>query len=271
MSDPLLGINSPNRLLREQWKTPVDLAQELYAMFTAKGPREIRDTLTIRVPEGRPALRVVREPGDTIINEGGHSFAVNKAAPTGPGRAFPVGRRNRPEIEPIRRREPAPSEDSARARGEDAAPRGESASFRFPTSPDVEFEASAGFAGPVTFERTFFKHEPLFLDRATGRARSLDELIEQSRGKPFLSGGADAAVYGAVVADEFQVGAEVRCHLFAKDWDTPVLDPATKQPIVATVKIPSIAADEQIPKGMSFFPVLKFGGEYWTQPAVWGP
>ena len=64
----LIGINSPVRLLREQWGSPKELAEELYAMFTAKGPAEMRDTLTIRVPEGRPALEIERQQdGDTFV------------------------------------------------------------------------------------------------------------------------------------------------------------------------------------------------------------
>ena len=88
----LIGVNSPVRLLREKWSNPVDLAQELYAMFTAKGPAELHDTLTIKVPAGKTALRIEQvdnSVSDTHISHGGISKNSVSTAPSVPGRRQP--------------------------------------------------------------------------------------------------------------------------------------------------------------------------------------
>jgi hypothetical protein len=271
MSDPLIGINSPNRLLREQWKTPTDLAQELYAMLTAKGPREIHDTLTIRVPQGTPAIRVIRQDGDTSISETTHNFGVNKSSPGGPGNAFPAGRRPRPEPDQARRRDFGGQDYASRPRPGEPEPSPDLSSVNPFGTPDLEFDASAGFSGPVTFNRAVFREEPLFLDSTTGRFRTLKQIAEEITPlQPNWGGSGNAKVYGAIALPG-QIGGSVQCNLYSGGWDKPLTDSTTGQAQVVTVVIPQIDPNEPIPDGMTFFPVIVFGGRYVAQPAVWGP
>ncbi len=77
----LLGIDTPARLLRQAWGSPTELAEELYAMFTAKGPAEVHDTLTIRVPEGKPALRIERSQAGDVNTTEFHHGGITKGRP----------------------------------------------------------------------------------------------------------------------------------------------------------------------------------------------
>jgi hypothetical protein len=267
MSDPLLGKSAPSRLLRERWKSATDLAQELYAMFTATGPREVEGPLTIRVPEGKAAIRVVREEGGRSADGAVPDFGVKKAAPSEPGNAFP-GSPKRPRYEPESSRRQGRTEIEPQAR----RPRDPSHAQADPPArpgsgpPDIEFDNTVGFTKPATFQQSaVFLEPPVVLDRETGELRP----VETKRPKMMIGGGSSDAIYGAV-ALAGQVGPEVSCHLFKNGWASPVVDAATQKPLVVVIQIPVIAEDERIPEGFTFFPVFNFGDGYWSQPPVWG-
>jgi hypothetical protein len=268
MTDPFLGINSPVRLLREQWQSPIDLAQELYAMFTAKGPKEINDTLTIRVGAGQPALRIVRDDGDTIINEGPtHNFGVSKdATPT--ATAVP-GRRPRPKLKddsqrPFRQ----PFGDGSTPR----APRPEQATSEFAeaaaayATPAVEFDAPTRFSRPVIMDRPIFGAEPLFVDQATGRVRTFEEAVqEKQRSHKFQpqlgSSSGTPAYFGTVQSGN---GGEWIVTLFESGASGSTGS-------TVTVTIPYIDESETAPVGVTVGPIFLISSEYIYQPPVWLP
>jgi hypothetical protein len=266
MIDPLIGVNSPVRLLREQWQSPTALAQELYAMFTAKGPKEINDTLTIRVGAGQPALRIIRDEGDTTINEGPtHNFGVSRES-TATARATP-GRKPRPR----------PTDDGQRSRrqpfGDDAATRanrpdrpssetpGASAAYE---SPAVEFDAPTRFSQPVYMDRPIFGGEPLFVDQATGRVRTFREAVRQqgldnSDLQPNFTDPGTAAYFGVV---QDGTGSEWLVTLF----QTGASGTAGN---TVTVEIPYIDDSETAPMGVTVGPIFLISGTYFYQPPVW--
>lgn len=82
MADPI-GVNSPVRLLREDWKTPRALAEELYAMFTAKEGPVVNGPITIRVPQGQEPIQVQRvEAGDTFQTINKRPSTLSSPTPT---------------------------------------------------------------------------------------------------------------------------------------------------------------------------------------------
>jgi len=59
----MFGLDRPNRLL-QPWKNVKQFSEELYAMLTQDKPIQHDGPVTIRVPEGQTALKLVRgEPG----------------------------------------------------------------------------------------------------------------------------------------------------------------------------------------------------------------
>jgi hypothetical protein len=269
MSDPLLGINAPVRLLREQWQSPTALAQELYAMFTQKGPREIHDTLTIRVGAGQPALRIIQQDSETTINEGAtHNFGVTKGetstAPAVPGRKP----RPRPQDEPARRRGGFSEDDTpSRPRRPDDAPGGTVAASSLTSSPAVEFDVPTRFSGPAVFDKPIFTAPPLFVNPNTGQSRTLEDLVAESLGHKrnpkmdrSIAGSQGTAAYFGVVQDG--IGSTWSVTLFD--------DPGAQTPgDTVSVSIPYIDEGEAAPVGVTVGPIFLIGGSYYYQPPVW--
>jgi hypothetical protein len=266
MIDPLIGVNSPVRLLREQWKDPTALAQELYAMFTAKGPREINDTLTIRVGAGQPALRIIRDEGDTIINEGPtHNFGVTKdSTPT--STAVP-GRRPRPRPTDDAQRprsQPFGDDTTIRANPSDRPSSETPAASAAYEGPAVEFDAPTRFSQPVYMAQPIFGGEPLFVDQTTGRVRSFREAVRQqgldnSDLSPNFSDSGTAAYFGVVQSGQ---GSQWVVTLFQSGASGTAGD-------TVDVEIPFIDDSETAPVNATIGPIFLIGGTYIYQPPVW--
>ncbi len=278
MMDPLIGINAPVRLLREQWQTPTALAQELYAMFTARGPKEINDTLTIRVPAGQPALRIIQEGGDTIVNEGPtHNFGVTKNS-TSTATAVPGTRpRPRPQDDGARRT-PGFADDSEGRRPSPSGyggPRERSAPSEYATAPSVSFDAPTRFTAPAVFDRAFFARPPMILDARKRVPVSLDQYVRDALARTeatFGGGDSTPAVFGDVQdngLDNGNVGQPWVVALRTDPLTPPDFSDPNNPPQIVQVYIPYIAETEAAPVGAAIGPILQIGGKYIYQPPVW--
>lgn len=249
----LIGVNAPVRLLREQWGSATDLAQELYAMFTATGPTEIRDTVTIRVPNGRPALRIERSAeGDTLNSQTSHSITKAGAAPT-------------PAVQA--RRPPASSSTDARRTAPGFADEPASATFRssprtqtapsrsFSETPLVEIDGSVSFTGHTPVQ---FSEAPILVNPRTGQSESLVDAV--ARRVPSTPDTTPRPMFGVVASGE---GDTYLVDLYGQGPGGGV---TLKN---ATVKIPQIDPSEKIDAGTWLSGIQKFGDGYWVQPPVW--
>lgn len=254
----LIGVNSPIRLLREQWGSPKELAEELYAMFTARGPAEIHDTLTIRVPQGRPALRIERQQdGDTFVTEIRHG-AISKAsvatAPNVPGRrAAP-----RPGDDARRPGTAGYDPGPARRQGERQRPASEAGGRPVAESPLVEIDGPVKFSGPAPVQ---FSQPPVFVNEQGFATDLASEVARRSGLQPDFSGGSTGTGNLMGVVQDGR-GDTYEVLLYPNG-------PGSRAGDTVTVKIPQIAPDEVIEPGTWLSAIGKYKDGYWCQPPVW--
>jgi hypothetical protein len=246
---PFLGVNSPLRLLRAKWDDPWELAKELYAMFTAKGPVEHEGPVTIKTTQRETALRIVQSPEpDTFEFHAGSG--LSKQGDT-TNVAFGQGRARRPPPSPLEGTSLGQAATEPDLRQRRSAPEvGPPASAeRRPEitqayrSPALEVEGPTAFRGasPVQFERA-----PLVFNEST---RAF-EPVQIATAPPVLDAG-DNVSLGQVLDG-------------AGDTYTVMLLPngTTGEPgDVVHVSIPGIAPSEQISPGTYIGPIFHFGND----------
>ena len=249
----LVGVNSPVRLLREKWASPVELAQELYAMFTAKGPTELQDTLTIKVPQGRTALRIEQSEGDTShlsITHGGIAKNSVSTAPSVPGRRQPPTREESSRRPDSGAPAPATSLQPTPLSGSSASSPGRRVQAE---SPGVEIGVPVKFStrSPVSFSQP-----PVVTNPVTGQR---DEVMTKSQTRRD-----DVTTYTPIFGIVQEgTGDTYQVQFFPSGFDGP--GTSTNY----AVKVPSVNADQQIPAGTKLFPIWLFQGVYYHQPPVW--
>ena len=246
----LIGVISPVRLLREKWSNPVDLAQELYAMFTAKGPAELHDTLTIKVPAGKTALRIEQVDNsitETHISHSGIAKNSVSTAPSVPGRRVPP-----PSPLPTRiRNGPEASLTSfSPSQGSPSSPSVQPSSRR--EAPLVEIAGSVAFTGKAPIQ---FSQPPIVVNPRTGREERLATTDQISQ-----PAAASSVPYLGIVTEG--TGDTYRVQFYSAGF-------AGSGTGIYTVKIPNIDPNETIPAGTKLFPIWLVSGVYYHQPPVW--
>ena len=254
----LLGIDTPARLLRQQWGSPTELAEELYAMFTAKGPAEVHDTLTIRVPEGKPALRIERsQAGDVNTTEFHHGgITKGRPAPASTPRARDPRFGGSPETDP-RRHITGLLDSEGQAAIREGRPRNPAPTPRtFQDVPLVEIDGGVSFTGHTPVE---FSTPPILVNAKTGRREDLADAVARKvrPGQP----DDQKPLFGKVVSGS---GAEYVVDLFPNG-------PGKETTGAVSVRVPYIADDETIDPGTWLTGIMKFDDGYWVQPPVWMP
>ncbi len=264
----MIGVNSPLRLLRENWSNPTALAQELYAMFTAKGPVELDDTLTIRVPENKTVLKIERqEAGDTY--DFGQANTVTKQQVAADlsriGQpATPTPRRQRPQ-DARKAASQAPADERRPSPPPIAPTDSPTRPWRKATTPLIEIDGPVKFSGkdPVSFEIP-----PTIASPETGAPISLIDFTAgqvlaatagPSTATPTYIGqvsGTNPPDPGSTAANTFQV------QLYPSG-------PGGAPGSTVTVIVPQLAPGEVIPNGTWIAPIFKFGAKYYCQVPVW--
>ena len=246
----LIGVNSPVRLLREKWSNPVDLAQELYAMFTAKGPAELHDTLTIKVPAGKTALRIEQvdnSTSETHISHGGIAKNSISTAPSVPGRRSPPPTPQSTRI----RNGPETSSTSCSPTQNSSSPPAIQGPFRREV-PLVEIAGSVAFTGKAPIQ---FSQPPIVVNPRTGREERLATTDQISQPTT-----ASSVPYFGIVTEG--TGDTYRVQFYSAGF----VGSGTG---IYTVKIPNIDPNETIPAGTKLFPIWLVSGVYYHQPPVW--
>ena len=247
----LVGVNSPVRLLREKWSSPVDLAQELYAMFTAKGPAEIHDTLTIKVPAGKTALKIEQvdnSTSETSFTHGGISKSSVSTAPSVPGRRVPPPT---PQPTRIRNGPESPSTTFSSSQGSQSSPSAHSPSRR--EAPLVEIGGSVAFTGKAPIQ---FSQPPIVVNPTTGREERLATADQVQQSSASASGTPRFGIVTEGTGDTYQV------QFYSAGFTGGGAG-------IYTVKIPDIDPSETIPAGTKLFPIWLVSGVYYYQPPVW--
>lgn len=250
----IIGVSAPARLLREEWDSPRQLAEELYAMFTAKGPVEIDSTVTIRVPEGQPALRIERvREGDTNNTAFQHGIVKNAAAPA----PVPTRRAARfnPDTDP-RRHITGLNDAEGQAAIREGRPTPRTPARGWVETPIVEIAGPVSFTGdsPVRFSQA-----PVMSNPRTGRQEDLADVVANRVQASATS--VDKPAFGKVVSG---TGAEYIVNLFPNG-------PGKETTGAVSVRIPFIADTEAIEPGTWLTGIQKFDDGYWCQPPVWMP
>ena len=247
----LVGVNSPVRLLREKWSSPVDLAQELYAMFTAKGPAEIHDTLTIKVPAGKTALRIEQvdnSTSETSFTHGGISKNSVSTAPSVPGRRVPPPT---PQPTRVRNGPESPSTSFSSSQGSSSSPSTHSPSRR--EAPLVEIDGSVAFTGKAPIQ---FSQPPIVVNPTTGREERLATADQVQQSSASASGTPRFGIVTEGTGDTYQV------QFYSAGFTGGGAG-------IYSVKIPDIDPNETIPAGTKLFPIWLVSGVYYYQPPVW--
>jgi hypothetical protein len=264
----MIGINSPIRLLRENWSNPASLAQELYAMFTAKGPVELDDTLTIRVPENKTALKVERQQGGDTYDFGQANSVTKQqvAADLGRiGQAATPTKRQRPQDQ---RRTTAPlPADQQRVVGPGPAASDQPAPpWRKPSAPLIEVAGSVAFTGK---EPVSFSVPPTIANPETGLQQSLARFTaDQVTAAQAAS--STAPIYMGQVVDynEPATGSDPNS-AYTFQVQLYKNGPGGTAGSTVTVIVPQLAAGEIIPNGTWIAPIFYFGAKYYCQVPVW--
>lgn len=252
--------NSPLRLLREKWDSASALAQELYAMTQSKGPVELNNTLTIRVPENTPALKIERQQaGDTFDLGQRNSLTKQQIA---------AAARNQVETNAggPRGRTVEPRRVAAGVVGE--GPRPQQAPTQLDATPTTKFrqrppliEVGGGvsFTGndPVTFSRS-----PVIPDPQTGLPTDVATLATRAATNAVAASAAAQTFMGKVVGPDPETDGTFLVALYKTG-------PAGSASSPVKVVIPQLAAKEVIPKDTWIAPIYKFGAKYYCQVPVW--
>lgn len=245
----LIGVNSPVRLLREKWSNPVDLAQELYAMFTAKGPAELHDTLTIKVPQGKTALRIEQVDNSVSTTEISHGGVSKNSVSTAPS---VVGRRQPPQPTPQRAAVgPADAGTSFTPSSPSSTPASSQAASRR-ESPLVEVAGSVAFTGNTPIQ---FNQPPMVVNPRTGRQDQLATVNQIPPPPPAPL----TPIFGIVTEGK---GDTYQVQFYPSGFTGQGAG-------IYTVTIPDIDPDETIPAGTKMFPIWLVLGVYTYQPPVW--
>ena len=254
----LAFLRNPGRLLRERWPSAEALSLELFAMFNAKGESQLDDTLTIRVPEGKPALRIERDrstsPPAPEVRIGG---VTKNSVSTTPGTP---GRRLRPvDVPDLARPTSGIIADPASPRlGDRRDPPALSPPQRR-SSPLVEIDGGVAFTGA---EPVQFSQMPVFVNPRTGEPSDFaDELRRRERLRPNFGGGEPGAspLMGVVLDGQ---GDTYTVTIYPDG-------PSGAAGKSVTVKVPQIADSEVIPAGTWLSAIVKYKDGYWCQPPVW--
>jgi hypothetical protein len=238
-------------------------------MFTAKGAREINDTLTIRVGAGQPALRIIQQDGDTVLNEGPtHNFGVSmmetSTSPAVPGRKPRPSQQDQPGRRSVNTLDAGPS---SRPRRTDDAPGEFTKSRAAIQNPAVEFTVPTRFSGTAVFDNPVFTSQPIFVNPNTGQAKSLDDLITESlehRRNPKMDrsiggSGGTSAYFGVVQSGS---GSQWSVTLYQSGASGAAGD-------TVAVEIPFIDESETAPANVTVGPIFLIGDTYIYQPPVW--
>jgi hypothetical protein len=268
----LLG-NRAIRLMRENWRTPRALAEELYAIFSAKEPVELEDTLTIRVPEGRPALRVARREERPDDRPAPTPRPPARQRPEGPTQGPGVRTTNRVTDDGAPQPRPQPTADPYMPRRRTAEPRREGAGRpgqqeRPASAPLIEIDGPVSFAGrePVRFETP-----PVFVDRATGNETTIEKLVEESLASrlALLGFGSDARLVAARIIEGTSNARDYWAEIYENGPDEPPLLDQGGRPQVLPLRIIYLHEQARLLPGTVVFPVTRGKEFYVGQVPVW--
>jgi hypothetical protein len=248
-----IGIGDPVRLLREKWETPQALAEELYAMFTAKSSPVFNAPLTIRAPEGKPAIRIERvQEGDTFV-EGDRAAIAKNAVST--STATP-GRRQAPRPQETIRQVQQPFTEPESFRNTSTAQRASTSQLSpQPTAPLIEAVGTPitfGGDGPVEFTRP-----PVIVSPQTGRR---EEVV--SAAKAYQATAPNELIpppTGVIVSGE---GNQYLVALYPGGPNAPTSGSVN-------VIFPQLASDEILDPGTIVWDVRKYGRDYFGCVPVW--
>jgi hypothetical protein len=262
------GVSEPVRLLKENWKDPTKLAQELYAMFTARTPVVHEGPVTIKVRAGETALRIVQ--GDRDDADFGATDLGRPAAQPAIRRAAEEGRRpgDRPifepePAEPRRRARWSEPESLRRGAGEPAEPVSDPETGAY-AAPALEIDGPVRFKGPPPQ----FESSPMIWNPQARRYMppqwQWPEMPDAP--KPDEVGGGGAGTFSGKVVQQAETNKEYYVMLYPSG---PNVEPGPNDTPVK-VHIYELNENEEFRPGEWLHGIVNYGEQgYWCQPPIW--